>query len=198
MSQRRETLIPLPNQALHRMAAPQRHLRTRSSPRAAIGDLWTFGNMKRRQKVWMAVTFLAVVTGLLTIVTVYARRGFRALEELTIKESVKGGWQVLQGFRRDQGRYPLDGAELFGTDELGSLLQYTPPVDDSADEAVLWWSEESRFGAIFGITEAGIIVRQNAELGAAPEPPSAAPVRRESEAMNAKPQSEAPAADGGR
>lgn len=84
-------------------------------------------------------------------------------EEFGRTEAVKGYWASLATFHNQFGRYPKDTAEIsefFKNDADFAPVEYVKPLDDNADETILWWKDRTRFGVMIGITESGDIVKK--------------------------------------
>jgi hypothetical protein len=117
--------------------------------------------MRSRRKI-LTVVALGVAAVIIAAVGV-AIGPLRKLGEFGRAESVKGYWASLQEFEKQNGRYPKDTAEIaafFHTATGSERVEYVPPGDNSADEAILWWKGKTMFGVKVGITKSGAIVKK--------------------------------------
>jgi len=117
--------------------------------------------MRSRRKI-LTVVALGLAAVIIAAISV-AIGPLRRVSEFGRAESVKGYWASLQEFEKQYGRYPKDTAEIaafFHTATGSEPVEYVPPRDNGADEAILWWKDKTMFCVKVGVTRSGAIVKE--------------------------------------
>jgi hypothetical protein len=128
---------------------------------ACVNDTQRFGYMSTRRRTW---TFAWLGLAAVVIAAFLIAVGpVRKIGEFGRAEAVKGYWASLQDFEKQNGRYPIDNAEIaafFHTKPGSEPVEYVSPQQAGRDDVVLWWKQKTLFGVQVGITKSGTVVKR--------------------------------------